>query len=181
MTWRTHVAIGTNAIWLAGLTGHVDQSIIVLLPTAIIASLLPDIDASSAKIHYAAGGALGIFKGSFYGKYFHHRGLMHSFLVATIFFVALMLAFGQTYPLLAPIFALSYISHPIIDGFNTGVGYLYPFVHKRYALLPKFLRFQVGSPMDSLLMFAGLAGLLIFFAAFAHQLIPNGSLVPSPY
>lgn len=173
MTWRTHVAIGSNAIWLTALTGKVDQTILVYLPVAAIASLLPDIDATSAKIHYAAGGALGIFRGAFYGKYFHHRGIMHSFLVAAIFFVILAVIFKDSYPLLAPIFGLSYISHPIIDGFNTGVGYFYPFVHERYALLPKFLRFRVGSLMDTLLMFAGIAGLLIFLAAAYPQLIPH--------
>jgi membrane-bound metal-dependent hydrolase YbcI (DUF457 family) len=172
MTWRTHVAIGANAIWLTGLLGKVDESILVLLPTAIIASLLPDIDATAAKIHYAAGGALGIFKGAFYGKYFHHRGLMHSFFVAIILFFILVIAFNGSYPLLAPIFFLSYISHSIIDGLNTTVGYFYPFIYKRFALLPRWLRFPVGSPVDILFMFGGIAGLLLFFAAFYTQLIP---------
>jgi membrane-bound metal-dependent hydrolase YbcI (DUF457 family) len=173
MTWRTHVAIGANAIWLTALTGKVDQSILIYLPTAVIASLLPDIDASSAKIHYAAGGVLGIFKGSFYGKYFHHRGIMHSILVTLIFFLIFLIIFRNSYPLLPYIFAVSYLSHPIIDGFNSGVGYLYPFINKRFALLPKALRFKVGSPADILLMFAGIGGLLIFFALTSHQLIPS--------
>jgi membrane-bound metal-dependent hydrolase YbcI (DUF457 family) len=174
MTWRTHVAIGANAIWLTAFTGRVDQSILILLPVAIVASLLPDIDAQAAKIHYAGGGVLGIFRDSFYGKYFHHRGLMHSFFVTLLLFIVLFIIFKDTQPLLPFVFAVSYASHPIIDGFNTSVGYLYPFVHIRFALLPKFLRFQVGSGADTLLMFLGIFGLLIFFAASSHQLVPSG-------
>lgn len=182
MTWRTHIAVGTNAIWLAGLLGQVDQSILILLPAAILASLLPDIDASSAKIHYAGGGALGIFKNSFHGKYFHHRGIMHSLAAAVFFFIVLWLAFKNSYPLLAPVFTLSYFSHSLIDGLNTGVGYLYPFVNKKFALLPKSLRFRVGSPFDTLLMFAGIAGLLIFFLGFSHKLIPfSANFNPNHY
>lgn len=173
MTWRTHVAIGANAIWIVGFFGKVDQSILIYLPVAMLASLLPDIDATSAKIHYVGGGTLGLFKGAFYGKYFHHRGLMHSFFVSALILIILLIIFNNSYPLLPFVFALAYISHPIIDGFNTSVGYLYPFVGKRFALLPRSFRFQVGSPADILLMFLGIAGLLIFFAGFSHQLIPG--------
>ncbi len=173
MTWRTHVAVGANAIWLTALTGKIDQSILVLLLTAIVASLLPDIDASDAKIHYAGGGALGVFKGAFYGKYFHHRGLMHSFLVAVIFLIVLAVIFKNYNPLLAPVFFLSYISHTIIDGFNGGVGYLYPFIHKRFSLLPRVMQFKVGSIMDTIVMFVGIASLLIFFLAFSINLYPH--------
>jgi membrane-bound metal-dependent hydrolase YbcI (DUF457 family) len=175
MTWRTHVAIGVNAIWLVGFFGKVDQSILIYLPAAAVASILPDIDSSSAKIHYAAGGVLGIFKNSFHGKYFHHRGIMHSVLAALVLLSILIVTVGPSYPLLPYVCALSYFSHPVIDGFNTGVGYLYPFVYKKFGLLPKFLRFRVGSPMDFLLMFLGIAGLLIFFAGFMHQLVPLSS------
>ena len=171
MTWRTHIAIGANAIWLIPYFGKVDQTILILLPAAALASIFPDIDASSAKIHYAAGGILGIFKGAFHGKYFHHRGIMHSFFAAAVLLVLLMVTLGNSYPLLPYVASLAYISHPIIDGLNTGVGYFYPFILKRYCLLPKFLRFQVGSPADTLLMFLGIGGLLIFFAGFSHQLI----------
>src|SRR5947209_4458834 len=138
MTWRTHVAVGTNAIWLAGLFGKADESILVLLPVAVIASLLPDIDAVTAKIHFIGGGVLGIFRGSFYGKYFHHRGLMHSLFVTLIFFVILWIFFRNSIPLLPYVFALSYFSHSLIDGLNTGVGYLYPFKRKMYSLVPRF-------------------------------------------
>ncbi|SRR5258708_5946991 len=172
MTWRTHVAVGSNAIWLTGLFGKVDESILILLPVAVIASLLPDIDATAAKIHFVGGGVLGIFKGSFHGKYFHHRGLMHSLFITIIFFIILWIFFRNSFPFLPYIFSLSYFSHPIIDGLNTGVGYLYPFNHKTYTLVPKFFRSRVGSKIDGLLMFVGLLGILLFFLTFAHQFFP---------
>jgi membrane-bound metal-dependent hydrolase YbcI (DUF457 family) len=175
MTWRTHIAVGTNALWLAGLFGPIDQSILVLLPVAIIASILPDIDATSAKIHYIGGGALGLFRGAFYGKYFHHRGIMHSFPVALLFFIILMLVFWRSYPALPFVFAASYFSHSIIDGFNASVGYLYPFVHKRFALVPKSLRTPVGGIADAAFLFAGLFGILVFCYLFRTQLIPMNS------
>jgi membrane-bound metal-dependent hydrolase YbcI (DUF457 family) len=173
MTWRTHVAIGTNAIWLAGMFGQANQSMLVYLPVAVIASLLPDIDASSAKIHYAAGGVLGVFKNSFHGKYFHHRGLMHSLPLTLLFFIILIIIFHSSYPLLPYIFSLSYLSHSIIDGLNTGVGFLYPFVLKRFALVPRSLRSPVGGFADTCLLFVGLAGLLLFFAVYVHQIVPT--------
>jgi membrane-bound metal-dependent hydrolase YbcI (DUF457 family) len=169
MNWRTHVAVGANAVWLMPFFGQVDKTILVMLPTAMLAAILPDIDASSAKIHYAGGGVLGIFKGSFHGKYFHHRGIMHSLLAAVIFTVILIFIFNSSSPLLPYVFGLSYLSHSLIDGFNTGVGYLYPFVYKRFTLIPRSLTFRVNSPADTLLMFAGIAGLLIFFLGFAQQ------------
>jgi|SRR3989344_273686 len=175
MTWRTHVAIGTNAIWLAGFLGKVDESILVLLPTAVLASILPDIDAVSAKIHYVGGGVFGIFKNSFHGKYFHHRGLMHSILATVILFVILLILFKNSHPMLPFVFALAYFSHTVIDGFNTKVGYLYPFVYKRFSLLPQPLLFRVGSAADTILMFLGLSGILIFFALFKDYLIPTGA------
>ena len=171
MTWKTHAAVGANSIWLAGLLGKLDQSILILLPVAVVASLLPDIDAASAKIHYIGGGALGIFRGLFRGKYFHHRGIMHSLTVTAIFFLILMAFFKNSIPLLPYIFAISYFSHPLIDGFNTGVGYLYPFVYKRFGLIPKFFRTPVGGAMDNLLFIIGAFALLMFFILFKNQLL----------
>ena len=172
MTWRTHVAVGMNALWVAPLFGNVAQSILVLLPVALVASLLPDIDASSAKIHYIGGGVLGIFRGSFYGKYFHHRGLMHSLPITILLFIILLMVFWHSYPALPFVFALSYVSHPVIDGFNTTVGYLYPFLHKRFTFIPNALRTPVGGVVDNMLFFLALFGLLLFFVALKDQFIP---------
>jgi len=173
MTWRTHVAVGANALWIMPLFGPLGQSVLVLLPVAILASLLPDIDAASAKIHYAGGGVLRIFRGAFYGKYFHHRGLMHSLFVTLILFTILVIIFGRTLPALPFVFALAYFSHPLIDGFNSSVGYLYPFTNKRFALVPRSLRTPVKGMADNLFFFLALLGILMFFFAFQNQFLPS--------
>ncbi len=171
MTWRTHIAVGLNALWLAPFFGPLDRSFLVLLPVVVIASLLPDIDASSAKIHYALGGVLRVFKGSFHGKYFHHRGIMHSLFVAVLIFIILVIIFKNTIPALPYVAAVSYFSHALIDGLNTGVGFFYPFV-KRFSLVPKVMRTPVGGIIDKVLFFVGLMFILLFFAAFKNQFVP---------
>jgi membrane-bound metal-dependent hydrolase YbcI (DUF457 family) len=175
MTWRTHAAIGSNSIWLAGLTGKVDESILILFPAAFIASLLPDIDAAGggAKIHYMGGGVLSNFKGM-HGKYFHHRGILHSVLAALIFFSLFFwlnyFLLANTYPLLPYVFALSYISHPVIDGFNfKKVGYFYPFSLKSFSLLPQPLLTRIKGFTDNLLFIFGIFGILLFFLLYANE------------
>lgn len=171
MNWRTHIAVGANAVWLMGLQGHVDDSIIVLLPAAMLASLLPDLDAGSAKIHYIGKGALGGFKGLFRGKYFHHRGIMHSLLVTVIVFIITWAFSRNSIPLLPYVVALSYFSHSLIDGFNAKVGYLYPFSGKMFAFLPLNFRARVKGPFDTMLLFVGLSGVAIFFLLHANQFL----------
>ena len=172
MTWRTHLAVGVNALWVAPFFRPIDQSILILLPVAMLASLLPDIDATAAKIHFLGGGIFGIFRGAFYGKYFHHRGLMHSLPVTVLLFIILLVVFHNSVPALAYVFAASYFSHAVIDGFNTGVGYLYPFLYKRFGLIPKFLRTPVDGLLDRTLFLFAAFGILLFFLVFKNQFIP---------
>src|SRR6266481_6348960 len=108
MTWRTHAVIGANTLWLAAFFGGIGQSVFILLPAAIVASLLPDIDATSAKIHYMAGGVLSPFRGAFSGKYFHHRGMMHSLFVTFVLFAILWFFTRDTIPAFSYVVALSY-------------------------------------------------------------------------
>jgi membrane-bound metal-dependent hydrolase YbcI (DUF457 family) len=175
MHWRTHIAIGGNAIWLTVFSKNPDQSLLVFLPVAILASLLPDIDAAGngAKIHYIGGGVLGNFKGIFTGRYFHHRGIMHSVFVSVIFFIILflinLLFLNNSYPLLPYVFFLSYFSHPIIDGFNTSVGYLYPFSFRRMSMVPYVMRSPVKGFTDNLLFIFGIFGILLFFLLYAYS------------
>jgi membrane-bound metal-dependent hydrolase YbcI (DUF457 family) len=115
----------------------------------------------------------GMFRGLFFGKYFHHRGLMHSVTITLLFFVILTIFFARTNTALPIVFALAYISHPIIDGFNTAVGYLYPFNRKRFALLPQSLRTPVGGHADNLLFFTASLLFILFCALIAPQLAPG--------
>ena len=167
------MAVGANAVWVAAAMGKVDSSILYLLPVACIAALLPDIAAAGgAKVHYAAGGILGVFKGAFYGKYFHHRGLMHSVFVVVLLYLILLVLFHNSYPLLPVVAAVAYASHPFIDGLNTTVGYWYPFSRKRMALVPRALQTRVNGPIDQLLLVLGLFGLALFFLLHLSQFIP---------
>ncbi len=173
MTWQTHVTIGTNAIWLTAIAGKVDESILIFLPFAALASLLPDIEASSAKIHYVGGGFLGLFRKSFKSKYFEHRGITHSIFATAVIYFALLIFFGNRLPLLAPIFALSFFSHALLDGLNDGVGYLYPFYLKKFTPVPKMFRSKVKGPLDRLLFVIGAFGILLFFFVYAYQFQPT--------
>jgi membrane-bound metal-dependent hydrolase YbcI (DUF457 family) len=103
---------------------------------------------------------------------------MHSLFVALILFVLLTIFFGRSIPALPAVFALSYFSHPLIDGFNTTVGYLYPFTRKRFALLPRSLYTKVDGPADNLLFFLASLTFILFCAFLAPQLftLPNTSL-----
>lgn len=170
MTWKTHAVIGANALWITALVGKIDATVFIYLPIAIVASLLPDIDAVQAKIHYLGHGLLHSFQGLFKGKYFHHRGFMHS-LFATILFGGVIAIFskGTELYLLPLIFMAAYFSHSIIDGFNTSVGYLYPVFMKRFALIPKSLQTPVGGAADNLLFFVGAFGIVLFFYLFQNS------------
>jgi membrane-bound metal-dependent hydrolase YbcI (DUF457 family) len=177
MTWKTHLVVGTNTIWLLTLTNNTESNdIAALIPAAMIASLLPDIDAAGrgAKIHYMGGGILKGFRGVF-----HHRGLMHSLFVVAIIFVFLffvnIFALGNSSPLLPYVFALSYLSHSIIDGLNCGVGYLFPFNKKKYALIPRALWTPVNGFTDNLLFMVGSFSLIIFY--FLYFFANNNSII----
>ncbi len=169
------MAVGANAIWLAGFAGKLDASILLLLFVACGMSLLPDIDiaGSGAKVHYVGGGVLGVFRGVFHGVYFGHRGLMHSVLAAVIVFVVCWLFTHSLFPVLPFVAALAYFSHSLIDGFNDSVGYFYPFVLRKVSLLPKFLRVKVGGPVDVGLMYVALLCLALFFLVHAQSFLPN--------
>lgn len=171
------MAVGANAVWLAGLVGQVDSSILYLLPVACFASLLPDIDATGggAKVHYIGGGMLRVFAGVFHGKYFHHRGLMHSVLVTAVLFLVLWLMLHGTYPLLPYVATLAYVSHPLVDGFNAGVGYLCPFSRRSIALLPRAMLTRVGGAVDQILLYVALFGMLMFFLVYAHSFLPGAT------
>jgi len=177
MTWKTHVMVGSNSVWLLALLGKIDNTILLYLPLAALASLLPDIDATGARIHYIGHGVLGMFRGAFHGKYFHHRGIMHSIFITIVFGAAIALFTNNTIFNLAPfIFMLGYFSHIFIDGFNTSVGYLYPIITKSFALLPRSLLTRVNGAADNLLFFVGALGLVLFLFLFRNEFIATGIL-----
>ena len=174
MNWRTHAVVGANALWVLPLVHQsLDASILFLLPSAVVGALLPDIDAhgSGAKVHYVAGGVLGAFRGLFFGKLLGHRGLFHSLSMALVLFLIAWSFTHEQYPSAALVFAIGYITHIIIDGFNTGVGYLFPFWLKRFALVPRFFLTPVGGTADTFLFILGLFGIALFFLANAKSFL----------
>ena len=175
MSGYTHAAIGANAVWLAALTGVVDERVVVLVAAGALAGLLPDIDATSAKIHFLFGGVLSPFRGRHSGV-FQHRGIFHSIFAVAVVFALSFIFLRQYNPLLPFVLALGYASHPFIDGLNTGVGYLFPFNLKRYALVPRSLQTRVGGPVDQLLFFLAIVGLLMFFLGHMEILLMPLSL-----
>ena len=177
MTWKTHVMVGSNSVWLLVPFGKIDNTILLYLPLAAFASLLPDIDATSARIHYIGHGVLGIFRGAFQGKYFHHRGIMHSLFITVVLGAIIALFTNNTIYNLAPlIFISGYFSHIFIDGFNTSVGYLYPVITKRFALLPRPLLTPVKGTADNLLFILGALGLVLFLFLFRNDLTTINTL-----
>jgi membrane-bound metal-dependent hydrolase YbcI (DUF457 family) len=167
MTWRTHLVVGANSIWLLGVFNHLNSAL-VIVPLAMLASILPDLDASGAKIHSIGGGALSGFKGVF-----HHRGIMHSLFFSLVFFIILfavnVLVLDNSLPLLPYAVALSYVSHPIIDGFNkAGVGFLYPFNKTKFSLIPSFLRTPIKGFADNLFFVLGSFGILLFYFIYIN-------------
>lgn len=164
--------VGVNALWITVIAGKVNSSVLIYLPVAIVASILPDIDAARAKIHYVAGGALSSFQGIFRGKYFYHRGIMHS-IFATIIFGGILTIFfqGTELYLLPAVFMTAYFSHLLIDGFNTSVAYLSPIYLKRFALMPKSMQTPVGGLIDNALFFVAAFGLIFFSLVFRYKFI----------
>lgn len=156
--------VGTNAVWLLALTPNPEANILVALPAAAIASLVPDLDATGrgAKIHYLGGGFLKVFIGAF-----HHRGILHSLFAVGVLFIFLflvnLLALENEHPFFPFVISLSYLSHSVIDGLNRGVGFFFPFNKKMYSLLPKSMWSPVDGFTDNLLFVIGCFGLLLFF------------------
>ena len=158
MHYLTHATVGANVIWLSLLADTIDERIIILGAAGAIAALLPDIDATAAKIHFLGGGVLGVFRGGFI-----HRGFFHSLLAGVAVFILSFIFLRHYQPLLPLAIALGYISHPFIDGLNYGgVQYFFPY-RKKFHILPKFLRTPVEGLTDRLLLVISVGLLLVWF------------------
>jgi membrane-bound metal-dependent hydrolase YbcI (DUF457 family) len=157
MSGKTHAMIGANAVWLAHLLGQVDASFPFLIAVGAFAALLPDIDAVYAKIHFVFKGIFGMFKHNF-----THRGFFHSLVAVALLYLICFLFLRTYHPLLPPIIALGYASHPFIDAFNGGVQYLFPYP-RFLSFVPRLFRFRVNSNGDHALFFLGALGIVYFF------------------
>lgn len=164
MSGKTHAIIGANMAWLAALLGYADEKAILFVIAGAGAALLPDIDADDAKIHHLGGGILHGFRGGF-----HHRGFFHSVLAVVGVFVLSVLFLRQYHILFPLIITAAYASHLILDGLNKpGVEYLFP-LKKRFRLVPKFLASSATGPIDGLIFFMGVFGILVFVLTYYYS------------
>ena len=99
-----------------------------------------------------------------------HRGLAHSIFAAVLVFVASFLFLRQYHPLLPYVIAVGYFSHSFIDGFNTTVGYFFPFYNKRVTFWPRMFWTRVGGQIDQLFFFLAMISLIFFFLAYRDQI-----------
>lgn len=159
-----------NSLWLTALLPVKPAYYFILIPATAIVSLLPDIDAIDAKIFYIGGGLLSMLRGTFKGKYFHHRGVLHSLLAGCVMFILTALVFQSLVTGL--VLGLAYLSHPIIDGFNSGVGYFYPFNLKRYTLVPSKFCSPIKGKVNAILFIAGALGVTAFLLLMLPKLAP---------
>ena len=163
MMWQTHAIVGANAAWIAVVFSDT-QAVLLLLIAGAFGGLLPDIDASAAKVHFLGRGIFGIFRGVF-----QHRGFFHSLLAISILFIVSVVFLTEYHPLLPFALTIGYLSHPIIDSFNhRGVLLFFPLQWDIH-LLPHALRTQVKGKGDYLYFILGFAGVMILlFQLYSH-------------
>lgn len=165
MLWRTHVLGGVTCLWLEKLIpgALTANTLLPLSALACLGALLPDLDASEAKIqHLGVGGIEPCAPlSAFAHKTFGHRGILHSaigLLAISLIAIPIALFFG-----IAPYLALllGYGSHLVLDALTPhGIAFL-PGKATRQHLLPKRLRIATGSVEEEML-FATLA-MPVFF------------------
>jgi len=174
MSWRTHAILGANVAWLAAAVGGIDQYAIYWPVVGALAGLLPDVDASSAKIQYMGGGILGMLRGVF-----EHRGFFHSILIVLLIFVFCFLFLAQVHPLLPLVLTLGYASHPLIDGLNRpGVKFLWPLKYK-IRFVPRNLSPRVDGLVDQGIFFVGVLTLALFVLTVYYPFIKSSQVISS--
>lgn len=163
MTGKTHAIVGANAIWVAPFLGVTGWEVLPLVFVGIVGGLFPDVDAKESEIHDET---FNVTKLLMAHKLFGHRRFFHSFLATGLAGWTIGRFVPPVIPAIAPVFALGYLSHLVIDGFNTkGVVYLWP-INWSINWVPDFLQSPCGGWMDDLLFVVGAMGLGAF--AYAH-------------
>lgn len=175
MSGFTHAAVGANAVWVAAIVGRVDPAAGALMAAGAFAALLPDIDAVYAKIHFLFGGLFRPFRIQGSGLW-QHRGIAHSFFAVALVFIASFVWLRELHPLLPYVLALGYASHPLIDGFNTTVGYFFPFYRRRVTFWPRRLQSRVGGVLDQAFFFLAIFSLIFFLLAHQSLIFPTKDL-----
>lgn len=164
MTGKTHAVIGANTLWLIQpMLGQTIQPL--LIPLAMLAALLPDLDASESTIKHLHIKIAGVKVEPFYlpavifSKLFRHRGWLHS-AVAILVVGGLSFALLSRYDILYPlVITFGYTSHILSDALTiSGVHFFLPMKTELH-LLPKPLRIKTGGLLDTLFFIGGVLGI----------------------
>lgn len=116
MTGKTHAIVGANAIWVLPALGVVGWQVLPLLFVGMIGGLFPDIDAKESELHDETYNLTKLLQAH---RIFGHRKFFHSFIATGLGYWAVGRYVPPILPAVAPVFAVGYLSHLIIDGFNT--------------------------------------------------------------
>lgn len=178
MKGTSHAIIGANSVWILALLPDFSWNPL-LLAVGAFGALLPDLDASDAKIKHLE---VGYGKGKnrlaikpFYlpswiiSSIFKHRAVLHSLFTTIIVGFSgyyLVQYLNQWVSFLNAEFwlvlMLGYLSHLLADGLTkSGVPLLWPWSHK-FHLLPRSLCVKTGSLPENLISVLALAGVVIF-------------------
>ncbi len=184
MTWRTHLLVGVNALWLlAPLPNVLTRDAAGLLALAAgVGALLPDLDAARSKVrslNIRGVRPLVPLANALY-RTFGHRGLLHS----PLGWAGFGLLCAAAAPWLNPdgwgwgpslgLF-VGYGSHLLADSATpSGIpstGLSPRIVHgRRFHLLPRRLRIVTGSPAeDALLLPLAMGAALLLLRALLHN------------
>jgi len=131
-----------------------------LLLTAILSTILPDVDVAAFKLGIA------------YHHPFGHRGFTHSVLFAIVWALILMLTIGRKHKLIwFMVIFLTTLSHGILDAMTSGgegVGFLIPFNNERFFFL---FRKILVSPLGIKNFFSSW-GIKVILSEFKYIVLP---------
>jgi len=131
-----------------------------LLLTAILSTILPDVDVAAFKLGIA------------YHHPFGHRGFTHSILFAIVWALILMLTIGRKHKLIwFMVIFLTTLSHGILDAMTSGgegVGFLIPFNNERFFFL---FRKILVSPLGIKNFFSSW-GIKVILSEFKYIVLP---------
>lgn len=170
MRWHTHAAASANAVWLFTILPVGIVHPVFLVIAAAFGGLLPDIDASDAKIkHLGWKGINPLAPLSFiFNAVFGHRGILHSFLaLGALMIGGFLLLIWLPWQILLAVW-LGYLIHLLLDAITpSGVPFFYP-LDRRIRVLPRPLSIPTGSIVEELVfaIFAMLLAVYIFMNLF---------------
>lgn len=172
MLWRTHMLGGISSLWIVEAFPHglTPELLAPLIVCAALGALLPDLDASEAKIEHLRLGQIEPFAplSHLLNRRFGHRGFLHSLGgVVALALVTLPIAIWGSWQFAAALL-LGYVSHLILDACTRAGITAFPGPQRRFYVLPPRLRIVTGSAAEEIVVaiLGSLALLLVL-----HQLV----------